>query len=214
VAIVGPHRRALQAINGALRLGQRFAIDFSARLDADGRTHTGNPDQNTSYLNYGQPVLAVGAGTVVEAVDGLPDQIPNHPKPLPTADLDGNHVILSLGQGIFAGYAHLRPGSVRVRPGQRVRAGQILGELGNSGASSGPHLHFQLMNGPSLLDADGLPFVLRQFNLDGFTTSLDAFLHADLTGAPVPINTTAAGVRRSAGLTGLEVLRFPTATSR
>jgi murein DD-endopeptidase MepM/ murein hydrolase activator NlpD len=151
---------------------------------------------------------------VVEAADGLPDQIPNHPKLLPTADQDGNHVILSLGKGVFAGYAHLRPGSVRVRPGQRVRAGQVLGELGNSGASTGPHLHFQLMTGPSLLDADGLPFMLRQFDLDGFATSLDAFLHADLTGTPVPIDTTAAGVRRGAGLTGLEVLSFPTAAPR
>ena len=151
---------------------------------------------------------------MVEAVDDLPDQIPNHEKPLPTADQDGNHVILSLGQGVVAGYAHLQPGSVRVRPGQRVRVGQILGELGNSGASSGPHLHFQLMTGPSLLDADGLPFILRQFDLDGFATSLDAFLHADLTGVPVPINASAVGVRRSAGLAGLEILRFPTATSR
>jgi murein DD-endopeptidase MepM/ murein hydrolase activator NlpD len=209
VAIVGPHRRALQAVNGALSLGQRFAIDFSARLDTHGRTYAGNPDANASYFDYGQPVLAVAAGTVVEAVDSLPDQIPNHPSSLPTAELDGNHVILSLGQGVYAGYAHLRPGSVRVRPGQHVRAGQILAELGNSGASGGPHLHFQLMNAPSLLAADGLPFGLGQFYLDGFTPSLTAFLHADQTGTPVPIDTRAAGLRQDEGLTGLEVLRFP-----
>ena len=62
------NRRALQAVNGQLRLSQRFAVDFAARLDAEGRTHVGDPDQNASYFNYGQPVLAVGDGKVVEAV--------------------------------------------------------------------------------------------------------------------------------------------------
>ena len=70
MAVVGPHRRALQAVNGGLHLGQRYAIDFSARLDAAGRTHVGDADRNESYLNYGQPVVAVGDATVVEAVDG------------------------------------------------------------------------------------------------------------------------------------------------
>ena len=92
----GPHRRALQAINGQLRLSQRFAVDFAALLDDEGRSHKGDPDQNSSYFNYGQPALAVGAGTVVEAVDGLPDQIPNHNAPVPLADAGGNEVILRL----------------------------------------------------------------------------------------------------------------------
>jgi hypothetical protein len=209
VAIVGPHRRALQAINGKLRLGQRDAIDFSALLDAEGRTHSGDADRNESYFNYGQPLLAVGDGTVVEAVDGLPDQIPNHKVPVPLDQADGNHVVLRLGSGVFAAYAHVRPGTVRVKPGQRVRAGQVLGELGNSGESSGPHLHFQLMNRPSILASDGLPFVLHRFRLDGFTTSLDAFIDADLTGGPVPIDTGVTGPRRDQGLIGLEILRFP-----
>jgi murein DD-endopeptidase MepM/ murein hydrolase activator NlpD len=208
VAIVGPHRRALQAVNGALHLGQRFAIDFSARLDAEGRTHTGSADSNESYFNYGASVLAVGDGTVVEAVDGLPEQIPNNKVPVPLAQADGNHVILRLRPGVFVAYAHLQPGSVRVKPGQRVRSGQVLGKLGNSGESSGPHLHFQLMTRPSILDSDGLPFVLDRFRLDGFTTSLEAFIDADLTGEPVPIDTDGQGVHRDEGLTGLEVLTF------
>jgi hypothetical protein len=205
----GPHRRALQAVNGALHNGQRFAVDFSARLDDDARTHVGDPFRNDSYLDYGEPVLAVGAGTIVEAVDSLPDQIPNRKEPVPLAAADGNHVILRLDRGVFVGYAHLLPGSVRVRRGERVRAGQILGELGNSGESTGPHLHLQVMNRPSFLDADGLPFVFHRFELDGYTPSLDAFIAADLTGDPVPIDATTAGTRRAVGLTGLEVLRFP-----
>jgi hypothetical protein len=211
VAVGGPagHRRGMQAVNGHLRLGQRFAVDFAALLDAEGRTTGGDPAQNPSYLNYGQPVLAVGAGRVVEAVDRLPDQIPNQNVPIPVEEADGNHVILKLARGVFAGYGHLKPGTVRVRRGQRVRAGQVLGKLGNSGQSTGPHLHFQLMNRPSFLDADGLPFVLRKFGLDGFVPSLEALLDADLAGTPVPIDPALAGKRSRRGITAIDVVTFP-----
>jgi Peptidase family M23 len=208
-AIVGPHRRALQAVDGHLRLAQRFAIDFSARLDDEDRTHVGDSSTNASYLNYGQPVLAVGAGTVVAAVDRHPDQIPNHKVLVPFEATPGNHVIVKLRTGVFAAYAHLKPGSVQVRRGDRVRAGQVLAELGNSGNTGGPHLHFQLMNRPSFLAADGLPFVFRRFQLDGRMPSLRAFIDADLAGSPVPVDrSVAAGVRRR-GLTDLDVVTFP-----
>ncbi len=96
-----------------------------------------------------------------------------------------------------------------MKAGQRVRTGQILGNLGNSGESGGPHLHFQLMNRPSILDSDGMPFQLDRFRLDGFTSSLDAFLGADLTGAAVPVDADGRRMHRYEGLTGLEVLTFP-----
>jgi murein DD-endopeptidase MepM/ murein hydrolase activator NlpD len=212
VAVVGPHRRSLQPVNGGFHLGQRFAIDWSALLDPRDRTHAGNPDRNRSYFNYGQPVLAVGAGKVVEAVDRYPDQIPNHKVPVPLAAADGNHVILRLGKGLFAGYAHLRPGSVRVHRGERVRRGQVIGRLGNSGNSSGPHLHFQLMNRPSLLDSDGLPFVLDRFRLDGRVPSLQALIDADAAPPPVPpvpIDRSVRGSFRDRGLTDLDVVTLP-----
>ncbi len=212
VAVVGAHRRALQPVNGALRDGQRFAIDWSALLDDAGRTHVGDPNQNESYFNYGQPVLAVGAGKVVEAVDRFPDQVPNHPDPVSLGAADGNHVILKLGKGVFAGYAHLIPGSVRVHRGERVREGQVLGKLGNSGNSSGPHLHFQLMNHPSLLDADGLPFVLDRFTLHGRVPSLQVLIDADAAPPPVPpvpIDRSAHGRFRDRGLTDLDVVTLP-----
>jgi hypothetical protein len=207
--VVGPHRRAREAVNGALRVGQRFAIDFSAKLDAEDRTHVGSASQNSSYFNYGQPVVAVGAGKVVEAVDRFPDQIPNHKVPVPLEEADGNHVIIKLDKGVFAGYAHLKPGSVRVHRGERVRAGRVLGKLGNSGNTTGPHLHFQLMNRPSLLDADGLPFVLDRFKLDGRVPSLEALVDSDLAGTPVPIDRSVAGGFRHRGLTNLDVVTFP-----
>ena len=209
VAVVGPHRRSLQPVNGGLHLGQRFAIDFAARLDAEDRSHIGAPDQNASYFNYGEPVLAVSAGRVVEVVDRYPDQIPNDPEPVELAAADGNHVIIRLGEGVFAGYAHLKPGSVRVNRGQRVRPGQVIGKLGNSGNTTGPHLHFQLMNRPSLLDSDGLPFVLERFSLEGRVPSLDALLEADFAGTPMPIDRSVAGKHRRQGFTDLDVVAFP-----
>jgi len=205
----GPHRRALQAVNGHLHLSQRFAVDFAALLDGEGRTHSGDADQNSSYFNYGQPVLAVGAGTVVSAVDGLPDQIPNQNAPVPLADAGGNEVILKLDSGMYVGYGHLKPGSLRVKPGQHVHPGDVVGQLGNSGNSTGPHLHLQLMTDPSFLDADGLPFVMSGFRFDGSVPSLDALLAADKAGTPMPIDAALAGDRQQQGITGLDVVTFP-----
>jgi hypothetical protein len=202
------HRRSLLPVNGGLHNAQRFAIDFSALLDTRGRTRVGNADRNASYFNYGQPVLAVGAGTVVAAVDRYPDQIPNHNVPVSAAAADGNHVIMKLARGVFAGYAHLKPHSVRVHPGEHVRTGQVLGLLGNSGNTTGPHLHFQLMTRPSLLDADGLPFVVGRFRLDGRVPSLEALIDADLAGTPVPIDRSVAGRHRHQGFTDLDVATF------
>jgi hypothetical protein len=209
VAVVGAHRRAIQPVNGGLHDAQRFAVDFAARLDSTGHTHVGDPARNSSYFNYGQAVLAVGRGTVIVAVDRYPDQIPNHPGAVGLAAADGNHVIIRLADGVFAGYAHLKPGSVRVRVGQRVRTGQVLGRLGNSGDTSGPHLHFELMTRPSLLDADGLPFVLQRFRLDGRVPSFEALLGADMAGSRVPINRSVAGQHRRQGFSDLDVVTFP-----
>jgi murein DD-endopeptidase MepM/ murein hydrolase activator NlpD len=73
----------------------------------------------------------------------------------------GNHVVLDLGDGVFAAFADLRRGSIRVRRGDRVRLGQQMAECGNSRNSTEPHLHFQLMDHPSVLLAAGLPMRFR-----------------------------------------------------
>ncbi|WP_259313846.1 M23 family metallopeptidase [Capillimicrobium parvum] len=207
-AAISHHRRSIQTVNGRLRDGQRFAVDWNC-LDAQGRTMSGPPDELASSPSYRAPVLAVRDAKVVQAVDGLPELIPGETFSGGLAQADGNHVILKLGPGTFAGYAHLVPGSVRVRAGDHVRRGQVLGLLGSSGNSSGPHLHFQLMNRPSLLDADGLPFVLRRFELQGDFGSVDALVEADATGATLAIDRSDAGPRRRVGLVGFPVVDLP-----
>ena len=75
----------------------------------------------------------------------------------------GNLGILSLRHGHYAFYAHRQPGSIRVKPGDRVRRGQVLGLLGNSGNSDAPHRHFQISNGDSWLASEGVPFLFDSF---------------------------------------------------
>ena len=92
-----------------------------------------------------------------------------------------------------------------------MHTGQVLGLLGNSGNTTGPHLHFQLMDRPSFLDADGLPFVFERFHMAGRIPSLEALIRADADPAapPVPYRRIKAGARRLQGLVGLEVISFP-----
>jgi murein DD-endopeptidase MepM/ murein hydrolase activator NlpD len=128
-----------------------------------------------SYPDYGASVLAVADGQVVDTLSALTDQtrgrLPD-PSTITLENVDGNHVVLDSGGGVFAFYAHLQKGSVTVAPGDAVKCGQILGKLGNSGNTSAPHLHFHLMDGPSVLGSSGLPYVI------------DAFLYAGQVPAP------------------------------
>jgi hypothetical protein len=166
------HRRGLLPVNGRLAVSQRFAIDWSL-LAPGHRGYVGDPAQVTNYPSYGKPIRAPADGRVVTAVDGLPNQQPPEPPrpPVPFSQLTGNHVVLSLGGGVYAMLAHMKPHSVRVHRGQRVRAGQLLGLVGNSGNSTTPHVHFQLQDGPDPLSSDGLPFVLASADLRGRITT-------------------------------------------
>lgn len=118
---------------------QRFALDLY-RLGPDGKSYAGRGRNLTDYHAWGQPVFAPLSGLVREAADGYPD---NRPGVKDREDSRGNHVLLEDGQGARVLLAHLRRGSVRVRPGDTVREGQILGQVGNSGNTSEPHLHIE-----------------------------------------------------------------------
>lgn len=146
----------------AAHVHQRFAYDLVVRRD--GSSHTGDGTQLEQYHCWGRPILAPGAGTVVTALDSLPDQRPGQMDP---RNPPGNHVILDHGNGEFSLLAHLRRGSVAVRAGQRVEAGEKLGECGNSGNTSEPHLHYHLQNGPVFGQAEGLPAQFNAYVADG-----------------------------------------------
>lgn len=161
------HVRALLSVNGAFHLSQRYAIDWE-QMDAKARLFVGNPKDVRSYHIYGKEVLAVADGVVVARLDGLPDQVPGAlPKGLSIEEADGNHIVLDIGNGMYVLYAHLKPGSVRVTARSRVRKGQVIGQVGNSGNTSEPHLHLHVMDGPSPLASNGIPYVFERFAIVG-----------------------------------------------
>jgi len=208
----GPHRRALQPVNGALRLGQRFAIDWNG-VDADGFMVHGDQSQNAKWVFYGAPVLAVADATVVVAKDYLEDQVPNAPVPVGIEDADGNHIVLDLGNGRYAFYAHLEPHSVAVKAGDRVCKGQQIARLGNTGSSTGPHLHFHVSDSISALDANGKPYVFDLFEMQGKIPPLDEAIKLVDAGLPLPIDPVTPGLHAAQLPLGRDVVDFPPASS-
>jgi hypothetical protein len=169
------HWGSLQSMNGAVTVAQRFAIDFVG-LDAAGHALPVAPDapearQNAAWFGYEAEVLAVADGVVRDARDGQPDNQPfaAHPEPtdLTPRGLYGNFVVLEIAPGVFAHYAHLRPGSVRVHAGEHVHRGDVIGHMGDSGNSAVPHLHFHISNQPGFAGSEGLPYRLARFTLEG-----------------------------------------------
>ena len=205
----GPHRRALYPIDGQWFLAQRFAIDFN-KLDAENRPGRGDPRRPTSFPTFGQPVLAVADATVVEAVDRYPDLLVGQAREDVTpATAGGNRVVLDLGDGRFAVYAHLHAGSIAVRPGDRVRRGQVIAAVGSSGTGGGPHLHFQVTDRPSVIVADGLPYVFDAFTVTGRTPPLTDVLPYYDSMEPIPVSAEGAGPRRNELPLGSDVVAFP-----
>lgn len=173
---ISGHRRTIIVLEGRARIPQRFATDW-VKLGPDGRLFHDDPSKNANWYDFGAEVLAVADATVVAIKDGLPENVPLSPQrivPITLETVGGNHIILDLGNGYFAFYAHLQPGSLRVKVGDRVRRGQVLALLGNTGNSDAPHLHFHVADANSPLGSEGLPFVFDAFETQGIVQSLDA----------------------------------------
>jgi hypothetical protein len=161
------HRGATLPINGSIRVAERFAIDF-VQLNNKNMLNSGPQDQLSSYAFFGDEIYSVADGTVVDVADGLPEQVPGKlPESATIQMAAGNHVVVDIGNGRFAFYAHMQPGSLKVKVGDRVTTGQVLGLLGNSGNTDAPHLHFHVMDGPSPLVSNGLPYVFTSFSGQG-----------------------------------------------
>ena len=182
------HTRAALPVNGRVWLAQRYAVDWE-QLDKDHRIYSGPRAKPESYTIFGKTVLAVADATVVSVTEGQPEQTPGKfPTDISLDAADGNSVILDLGEGHYALYAHMQPGSIKVRPHQKVKRGQVLGLVGNTGNSVAPHLHFQLMGGPSSLASNGMPYEIDGFQVTGKTSGTEAFDHAEEAGTPLTIS--------------------------
>ncbi len=164
--------------HGVRAHGQMYAVDL-VQDASEGATDPafllgwslrGSSPEN--YPGYGAPVLAMAAGTVVHVTDQVRDHRARDSWPTliwmltlegffrvlgGARSIMGNRVIIQHDDGTCAAYAHLRQGSAAVRPGDRVQTGQPLGQVGNTGNTSEPHLHVQLMDRPRPESAAGLP---------------------------------------------------------
>jgi murein DD-endopeptidase MepM/ murein hydrolase activator NlpD len=165
---------------GRVTIAQRFACDFQ-KVDKEGNILPNpfpNEITNNMFYGYGAEVLAVGDGKVVFVKDSIPENVPQASGeikpavPLTRETNPGNWVAIDLGNNRYALYAHLQPNSIRVKDGDKVRKGQVIALLGNSGNAVGPHLHFHIgdqyqLNGGDFNGNEGLPFVFDSFVVGG-----------------------------------------------
>jgi hypothetical protein len=199
-----PHWRSNLAWNGRVTIPQRFAIDFLG-LDTNGNAVRGDYQKsaNEDWEGFGAEVVAVADGVVRDMQVGIADNLPlvEPPPPAePTAAAGyGNFVILEVQSKTFVHYAHLQRSSVSVKVGQRVRRGQVLGRVGNSGNNNAPALHFSVSDSVSFEGSEGLPFLFDSFELLGETTGERA---VGAESSPGPLQLSPVKHRRELPLNG------------
>ena len=209
-AEIGPHRFVTNPVNGTLAPSEQFAIDWF-KVDAQGKAFRTDGKTSEDWLCYGAELLAVAPGTVIETVRDMPDGPPGAaPTNLTIAEFAGNHVTLDLGNGRYAVYAHMAPHSVSVHVGDHLKTGDKLGLLGNSGNTTGPHLHFQISDRPSTLDTTALPFVFERMVLENRTSAdMDDMDIFSIKGTPLPMNPTVAKPLTRTMPLSRDVINFP-----
>jgi hypothetical protein len=164
------HRTLLLPTDGSFRTPEMFAIDWIR--ETGGSFYKGDGKKLTDWPGFGAPIHAVANGVVVSATNSLPEVPPftatdENPTVRRPEDFSGNNVVERIAPGRYAVYVHMQTGSVRVRAGQRLRTGQVIGLLGNTGNTTGPHLHFGIQDGPDILDSNSVPFEIRSFTVQG-----------------------------------------------
>lgn len=162
---MGYHFNAMFFALGKRGTGERFAFDNVQFNDDLTEYFHGDPAKNESYFNYRKPLYAVADGTVVAMRDGLPENSGNDHsvKFKEPIELAGNYIIIDIGNGHYAFYAHCHTHSIKVKVGDQVKEGDGIALLGNSGNSDAPHLHFQICDAPDFFFSRGLPFVLKKY---------------------------------------------------
>ncbi|RTH28410.1 M23 family metallopeptidase [Thermus scotoductus] len=161
-------------------LGQRYAYDFVIK-DSQGKTYRTHGRRPEDYYAFGAPLLAPADGVVVRVQNRHRDcPWPGFLDPFAWSII-GNYVLIRHGEREYSLLAHLKRGSVRVKPGQWVRAGEVVGECGNSGHSTEPHLHFQFLDRPNVFLGLSLPIPFTGF----LRRKEDGSLEATPLGFPI-----------------------------
>ncbi|MFP5211805.1 MAG: M23 family metallopeptidase [Acidobacteriota bacterium] len=174
------HRRGILVMQGKQYISQRYAIDW-VKFGPNGMLFRTDDTVNSDWFCYGEDLLAVADGTVADVRDGIPENKPSLDgsgsvlaMPMTMGTMGGNYVILKIREGVYAAYCHMIPGTPTVKIGDQVKAGQVLGKLGNSGNSTAPHLHFHISDSPDFLLSDGLPYLIEGFRFQGMVSKNEA----------------------------------------
>jgi murein DD-endopeptidase MepM/ murein hydrolase activator NlpD len=146
-------------------LSEAFAYDF-LQIGTSGKSYQLEGKRNADYYAYGKKVLAVKDGTVVSIRSNVAD---NDPGKINVAIPGGNAIVIDHGDNQFGYYAHLRPNSTTLKVGAQVKAGDVIGEVGNSGESTEPSLHFHVMNNADPNQGDGIPVVFSKWKAQSFS---------------------------------------------
>ncbi len=152
---------------------QRRAADLVI-VGEGGKHFKTDGKKNDDYLAYGKEALAMADGTVVTVVDGIPENVPGA---IDSLFSPGNMIVVEHAGAVFAVYAHLQPGKMRVKVGAKVKQGAVLGAVGNSGNTSEPHLHVHLQDAASLEAAWGVNPVFPNVSVSrgGQTSKLEKY---------------------------------------
>lgn len=202
-ANLNAHRSVVWPVDGKIHVAERFAIDFS-QINAANRYLEGPANQLTSSPAYGAEVHAVADGTVVSVRDDVPETpAGTAPHGLTLEEGGGDQIVLAIGHGRYAFYGHLQHGSISVHKGQRVKVGQTIARLGNSGNSVAVHLHFHLVNGPAWAASNGMPYRFTEFNLIGKVVG-------ERPETELVIDPAGHGIRRDELPMDEEIVEFPT----
>lgn len=167
------NHRTVVVSAGEWFISQRFGFDL-VKIAEDGSDIAGQVTDNHAHLSYNQPVYAMTDGEVVTVQDSLAENVPTGKRGAPSTfqNAAGNYLILKAADDLYFLYAHLIPGSLAVQEGDRVRRGQAIARVGNSGNSTKPHLHVHAMTrgeNPNLGHGRSFHFsefelIIRQFN--------------------------------------------------
>ena len=131
---------------------QRFAFDFLG-ANEEGETRKGEGTINEDYFAFGREILAPADGKVTDVINGVRDNVPGSMNPYSGL---GNAVFIQHREYEVSVLAHLKLGSIKVKVGDKVKRGQVIGLCGNSGNSSEAHLHYHLQNTPIIQDGTGI----------------------------------------------------------
>jgi hypothetical protein len=203
------HRFERVSTGTSIAKAEMFAIDWV--LMQDGQVNSGDGTRNEDYFAYGAEVRSVAPGTVVYVRNDAPQQTPGEPLTGIDApeDFGGNQVMVEIGPGLYAWYAHLQTGSVLVNVGDEVETGQRLAKLGNSGQSTSAHLHFGLLDAPNSTTGNGVPVAIDAYDLAGSIPVEVLFSATPPPDGRLPVDTTGAGPQTETWPLYLTVVNFP-----